>query len=273
MQTLALGLSINSWRAILVAALVALAAYLAVAYWVLPRLWRHYEHQRGLAGLTMVTLTAQGIPGDPINVGLVGSEEDLVRAFSNAQWFPADPITLRSSIEIVGSVLLHRRYRDAPVSPLFFAGRREDLAFEKLVGGSARQRGHIRLWRVLDKGEEQRPVWLGSATFDEGIGLSHYTGAVTHRIAPDIDAQRDALIGDLAGANMLETTYLVYGIGPTLRGRNGEGNRYHTDGEVKVGRLVEKGVAAAAPPQETPSSLAVEVKLAIWRQMHGLIVD
>jgi LssY C-terminus len=273
MQALALGLSINSWRAILVAALIALAAYLAVAYWVLPRLWRHYEHQRGLAGLTMVTLTAQGIPGDPINVGLVGSEEDVVRAFNSAEWFPADPITLRSSIAIVGSVLLHRQYRHAPVSPLFFVGRREDLAFERLVGGSARQRGHIRLWRVLDKGEEQRPVWLGSATFDQGIGLSHYTGAVTHRIAPDVDAQRDGLIGDLTRANMLQAIYLVSGIGSTLTGRNGEGDRYYTDGEVKVGRLVENGVAAAAPPQQSEIPQAVLLKLAIWRQIRDLIVD
>ena len=106
-------------------------------------------------------------------------------------------------------MLLHREYRHAPVSPLFFVGRREDLAFEKLVGGSARRRGHIRIWRVMDKGEEQRPVWLGSATFDEGIGLSHYTGAVTHRIAPDIDAQRDGLIGDLMRAGMLQAIYLV----------------------------------------------------------------
>jgi LssY C-terminus len=261
--------TVGSWRMVLTAIVIALVAYMAAAYWILPRLWRHYEHQRGLSGMSMVTHTAQGIPGDPINIGLVGTEEDVVTAFNNAQWFPADPITLRSSIEIVGSVLLHRRYRHAPVSPLFFVGRREDLAFEKLVGGSARQRGHIRLWRVLDKGEEQRPVWLGSATFDDGIGFSHYT----HRIAPDIDAQRDGLIGDLTRANMLEATYLVYGIGPTLRGRNGEGNRYHTDGEVKVGRLVEKGVAATAPPQENPISLAVALKLAIWRQMRGLVVD
>jgi hypothetical protein len=265
--------TVGSWRMVLTAIVIALVAYMAAAYWILPRLWRHYEHQRGLSGMSMVTHTAQGIPGDPINIGLVGTEEDVVTAFNNAQWFPADPITLRSSIEIVGSVLLHRRYRHAPVSPLFFVGRREDLAFEKLVGGSARQRGHIRLWRVLDKGEEQRPVWLGSATFDDGIGFSHYTGAVTHRIAPDIDAQRDGLIGDLTRANMLEATYLVYGIGPTLRGRNGEGNRYHTDGEVKVGRLVEKGVAATAPPQENPISFAVALKLAIWRQMRGLVVD
>jgi hypothetical protein len=261
------------WRKLVIAIAVGIASYMAAAYWLLPLLWTHYEHQRGLAGMSMVTRTAQGIPGDPINIGLVGTEEDLVKAFTQAQWFPADSITLRSSIGIIGSVLLHRRYAHAPVSPLFFAGRREDLAFEKLVGGSAAQRAHVRLWRVLSKGQEQRPVWLGSATFDQGIGFSHYTGAVTHRIAPDIDAQRDELINDLARAAMLEATYLVYGIGPTLDGRNGEGNRYHTDGEIKVGRLVQNGIAASAPPQENLSSLVVELKLAIWRQMRELLVD
>ena len=43
-----------------------------LAYLVLPALWTHYEHQKGLANLPMVTRTAQGIPGDPINVGLIG---------------------------------------------------------------------------------------------------------------------------------------------------------------------------------------------------------
>jgi hypothetical protein len=260
-------------RMVLAAIAIALLAYIALAYWMLPRLWRHYEHQRGLAGLPMVTRTAQGIPGDPINIGLVGTEEDVVRAFNRAAWFPADPITLRSSVAIIGSVLLHRQYRHAPVSPLFFLDRREDLAFEKLLGGSARQRNHVRLWRVLDSGEERRPVWVGSATFDQGIGLSHYTGAVTHRIAPDIDVERDRLIDDLAGANMLEAIYLVYGVGPTLRGRNGEGNRYYTDGEAKVGRLVENGVPAAAPPRQEEVPLAVQLKLSIWRKLQGLIVD
>jgi len=31
--------------------------------------------------------------------------------------YPADPITLKSSIEIVCSVLLDRPYKDAPVTP------------------------------------------------------------------------------------------------------------------------------------------------------------
>jgi len=86
----------------------------------------------------MVTSTAQGIPGDAINVGLIGRREDVVSTFHAAGWYPADPITLRSSLEIVGSVLLDRSYKDAPVSPLDFDGRREDLAFEK---GGRHKRG------------------------------------------------------------------------------------------------------------------------------------
>ena len=100
-------------------ALVVIAAILGgygiFAYILLPWAWTHYEHQKGLAGLTMVTRTAQGIPGDAINVGLVGSKEDVVCAMHAAGWYPADPITLRSSLAIVGSVVLDRPYRDAPV--------------------------------------------------------------------------------------------------------------------------------------------------------------
>jgi hypothetical protein len=47
----------------------------------------------------MLTSTAQGIPGDPINVGLIGNREDVVPAFHIAGWYPADPITLRTSVE------------------------------------------------------------------------------------------------------------------------------------------------------------------------------
>ena len=54
--------------------------YIMLAYVVLPALWTHYEHEPGLASLPMVTYTGTGIPGDALNVGLVGSEEDVLRA-------------------------------------------------------------------------------------------------------------------------------------------------------------------------------------------------
>jgi hypothetical protein len=139
-------------------ALVILGGYGLLAYLVLPEFWTHYEHQRGLASIPMVTRTAQGIPGDPMNVGLIGDVADVVCAMHAAGWYPADRITLKSSIEIVGSVLLDRPYRDAPVSNLYYLGRREDLAYEKPIGTSADRRNHVRYWKVLESGEEKRPV-------------------------------------------------------------------------------------------------------------------
>ena len=155
----------------LLATLAVVLAYTALAYQVLPAVWSHYEHQRGLKDLPMVTRTAQGIPGDPINVGLIGDKLDVLCAMQAAGWYPADPVTARSSVEIAGSVLLDRPYRRAPISPLFYLGRPEDLAFEKPDGQSADRRHHVRFWQVLDKGQENRPVWLGDATFDRGVGI------------------------------------------------------------------------------------------------------
>ncbi len=220
----------------------------------------------------MLTVTADGIPGDPLNVGLVGSQAEAIRALAEAGWYPADAVTLKSSIEIAGSVLFDRPYRDAPVSPLFYEGREQDFAFEKPVGESADRRNHVRFWQTLEKGEAGRPVFLGSATFDRGAGISHYTGEITHHIAPDIDAERDLLIGDHIAVRMLTEIYHVTGIGPTLRGRNGGGDRYYTDGEITVGVLSPGAARAEAPPETLPSPTAVSMKDALWSRLKRFFV-
>jgi LssY C-terminus len=252
---------------VLLTMLAVVLAYTVVAYVVLPAFWTHYEHQRGLADLPMVTLTAQGIPGDPINVGAIGDEKEVLCAMNEAGWFPADPVTLRSSIEIVGSVLLDRAYRDAPVSPLFYLGRREELAFEKPAGTSADRRHHVRFWKVLDRGQEQRPVWLGAVTFDKGVGVSHFTGAITHHIDADLDAERQLLATDLEGAGQVTAKYQVTGVGPTVAGRNGGGDPYFTDGEVWILRLAEDCHKQSGPVTVIPSPPATELKDQIW---HGI---
>jgi hypothetical protein len=245
-------------------ALSAITIYALLAYLALPALWTHHEHQKGLAKLPMVTRTAQGIPGDPINIGMVGDAKDVLCAMQAAGWYAADPVTLRSSIEIAGSVLLDRPYRDAPVSPLFYLDRREDLAFEKPVGNSADHRHHVRFWKVLDQGQEQRPVWLGAVTYDRSVGVSRYTGAITHHIGADIDAERKLLAGELESAGMVEARYQVTGIGPTMNGRNGGGDLYYTDGEVWILRLVTACQKRTGPASIIPSPSATEIKDQIW---------
>jgi hypothetical protein len=241
-----------------------MACYVAVSYLILPATWSRVEHEPGLSKRVMRTSTAQGIPGDPINVGLIGTREDVVYAFHAAGWYPADPITLRTSLEIVDSVMLDRPYKDAPVSPLFFEGRREDLAFEKPHGVSADRRQHVRLWLVLESGTDAAPVWLGSATFDSGVTLSRDTGQVTHKIAPNIDEERDELIGDLNQAQTVSRIYQMNGIGPTLNGRNGEGDPYYTDGEIWLARLVPRGEKADKVASMQPSPALIQIKDAVF---------
>src|SRR5690606_33866593 len=93
-----------------------LACWAMAAYFALPLLWTHYEQQPRLASAPMVTKTGSGIPGDALNLGLVGDRNDVVHALHAAGWFPADPVTIRSSIGIIGSVLFDRPYHQAPVS-------------------------------------------------------------------------------------------------------------------------------------------------------------
>lgn len=258
-------------RRVLKWGLAVLLVWAALAYVMLPRLWTHHERQPGIRHMPMVTQTRQGIPGDPIDVGLVGTREDVIRAMVAAGWMPADPVTLKSSIAIIGSVLLNRPDPQAPVSPLYYDGRVEDLAFEKELGRSADRRDHVRFWKVLDRGEEGAPVWLGSATYDRGVGLSHYTGAVTHHIGPDVDAVRDLLIDDLKAAGMVQTVYQVTGLGPTLFGRNGGGDPYYTDGEIWFARLMPDGRRNPDPPVVLAPPAAVGFKDALWGQIAGLV--
>ena len=89
------------WRRYLIRGLKVLASvvvlWLLAAYVILPALWKHYEHQPGLEDTPKTTLTSQGIPGDPLNVGLIGEEKVLVHAMLSSGWDPADPVTLRTS--------------------------------------------------------------------------------------------------------------------------------------------------------------------------------
>lgn len=258
-------------RLALASVAIIVVCYGLLAYVVLPFIWTHYEHQKGLAGLSMLTQTAQGIHGDPINVGLVGTSDDVLCAMHAAGWYPADPITFKSSLKIIGSVVLDRPYRDAPVSNLFYQGKREDLAFERPDGRSADRRHHVRFWQVLAQGEEGRPVWLGALTFDRGVGVSHYTAQITHHIAPDIDTERNRLVDDLKTAYVVEAIYEVSGIGPTLVGRNGGGDPYYTDGEIKVSRLVAGCGAKAHDVAILENPPLVDIKNAAWKAVADLL--
>ena len=214
-----------------------MAAYLLAAYVILPQLGEEKaKHHPDLRDGERLTHTGSGIPGDPLNVAIVGSEEDVIRAVTKAGWRPADPLTFRNSVRIAVDSVFAEPDPDAPVSNLYLYGRKEDLAFEKPLGHSPRERHHVRLWRS-DQLDDGRPMWMGSATFDNGIELSRTTAEVTHHISPNVDADRDLFIGDLAKAVSGVSTRWVDGFHKELQGRNGGGDPWHTDGRLLVAVL------------------------------------
>jgi hypothetical protein len=212
-----------------------LAIWLLTAYLLLPAFWHvHFSKHPAVTNGPRTTRTSSGNPGDPVNVSLIASESDLVAAMLAAGWYPADPITLRSSLHIAQSTIFHRPYDDAPVSNLFLLGRKEDLAFEKPVGNDARRRHHVRFWHLPAVADSGKPYWLGAITFDRSVGFSHTTGQITHHIAPEVDEERDGLIADLERAGRISSIDWQEGFQDPPEGRNGEGDHWKTDGRLAV---------------------------------------
>ena len=206
-----------------------------VLFFVLPALGVEISHS-AFDDAPRVTETTLGIHGDPINVGLIGTKEELIAAMLAAKWQPADPITFMSSVKIVASVVLHRPYETAPVSNLYLWKRKEDMAFEQEAGKDASRRHHVRFWKST-KQVNGRPLWLGAVTFDKNIGFSSTTGLITHHIAANIDADRDKLMNDLMAAGWLSSTDGIEGFQRKHDGRNGGGDPYRTDGKLSLGIL------------------------------------
>jgi hypothetical protein len=253
------------WRRVALAALVLVAA-IGLAPAMVPRAFVHYEHAPALESVPKQTTNARHVPGDPVNVALVGTEPEVLNAFQKAGWARADPLSWRSRMAIARSVLRHLPDSTAPVSPLFLYGRVEDLAFEREVGPSAAQRHHIRLWQVPGLSLDGRPVWIGDATYDARAGISHRGLHPTHHIARDIDQERDTVLANLAAAGQLAGRFQVTGIGPRIGARNAEGDAYDTDGEMAVG-ILSPGNAPQAPPQKLPDPLLVRLRNGLWRML------
>jgi len=53
-------------------------AWMMTAYFLLPMVWQlAARHHPAVEGMPRIAFTKNGIPGDPLNIGLVGTEEEV----------------------------------------------------------------------------------------------------------------------------------------------------------------------------------------------------
>ena len=118
--------------------------YAIAAYVILPRVVRMGLKILQRKSVPSFTLTGDGLPGDPVNLALIGEFERLRAAFARAGWIEADPLNLRSSWGMAVAFVLNRPYPAAPFSSLYLFGRKQDVGFQKAIDMSPRKRHHIR---------------------------------------------------------------------------------------------------------------------------------
>src|SRR5215471_16465730 len=76
-------------------------------------------------------------------------------------------------------------YRYSPISPLYFYGRRQDIAMQK-ARRTDNQRNHLRLWKT-PYSYEGKSVWVGQISRDIGVRFAADAPFfVTHEIEPDV---------------------------------------------------------------------------------------
>jgi hypothetical protein len=102
--------------------------------------------RQALDNLACCTTNASGDrPGDPVNLVVVGKEEDILSAFVRRGWRLAETLSVDSAEKTASSFLFGRQHLNAPVSPLNLFGRKQDIALQK-ARKDIHQRNHLRLW-------------------------------------------------------------------------------------------------------------------------------
>jgi len=186
-----------------------------------------------LEGLRCCTTRQDGsVDGDPLNIVVIGNPDDLFPAFVRRGWHSAEDTYAGSVWKTVNSFLFGHRYRYSPVSPLYHDGRQQDIALQK-ARGTIHRRNHLRLW-VTPFRHQEKDVWIGQISRDIGVRFTtHSHSLVTHKIDPDIDETRTALIEDMMFSQGLERLGFVSGVNPASENdprHNMTGDPYFTDG-------------------------------------------
>ncbi len=196
-----------------------------------------------LENLPCCTTNAEGTDfGDPLNLVIIGDFMDVAATFSRRGWLPAEETYSTAVWKTIKSFLFGKRYRYSPISSLYAYGRHQDLARQK-PRHSIHERNHLRLWYSPMR-FQGKPVFIGQISRDIGVRFTTKTWPpVTHKIDPDIDEARHALVEDLLFSQMLVKVGWVQGVGratPYRPRHNLTGDPYFTDG-LRTVLIIDKG--------------------------------
>jgi len=201
------------------------------------------ELQKLAVSAPLRTATPGNKPSDPTNLMFLGSQTQMVAAFSEAGWFQADNVGVKSALKAAQATMRQSGYSSGPVSTLLLNGNPPDMVFQKSLNTFAK-RHHMRVWKLPQqyKGED---VWVGAATHDIATESSRAGSKWLHRIDPHIDRERDWVETDLLFVGTGIAYAHVDRPAAPKKLSNATGDEIVTDGKISVVQL-----AKAKEPKE-----------------------
>ncbi len=176
----------------------------------------------------------QGNPGDMVNYALIGTEDEVTKAFAAAGWVAVDKTTQDAVVHGLISTLSHSAYTEMPMSTLYLFGRSQDLSFARgdpLAVAAIRH--HLRVWKTTELVGGQ-PLWVGSATHDNGFEKDQRNGGVTHHIDANVDQERDFLEQSFSDAGVIAGAAYVLPSNPLTTAKTATGGSFASDGRIVV---------------------------------------
>jgi hypothetical protein len=179
----------------------------------------------------------EGNPGDMVNFLIVGTEDQMKKVFTTAGWVHVDADVKATVLAGAIASFSKESYLTMPMSPLYLFGRTQDYGWahaEPLTVVASRN--HLRIWKAPFTVNGQM-LWVGAATHDVGFEKDQRNNGLTHKIDPNIDAERDYVEKTLSSTGFVSEVTHFLPKNPLQEAKTATGGSFHSNGQVLVLKL------------------------------------
>lgn len=175
-----------------------------------------------------------GRPGDMVNVLLVGTQDQVVKAFTTAGWVKVDSAVKNSALNAALQSFEKKDYLTMPMSILYLFNRPQDYGFAHAEPVKvAMSRNHLRVWKSPYE-VDGKPLWCVAATHDIGFERDQRNNGLTHKIDPAVDGERDYVDGTLSATGLIAERDHITPPNPLTTAKTATGGEFHSDGRIAV---------------------------------------
>ena len=189
-----------------------------------------------------------GNPGDRVNFLLIGSQEQVQAALKAAGWVVVDRTQQDAVVRGIFASLSKEAYVTLPMSELRLFDRPQDFGYAQADPlRVVASRHHFRIWKAPQT-LGGLTVWAGAGTHDIGFDRDNRNNGITHKIDPNVDAERDYIRESLMQTGLVIKTDYMTPANPVLTALTATGSSFNSDGRTLIVYLAGSADASTSAP-------------------------